>query len=198
MGSDDETTLTWEELSSGPLTPERILLYLDPPVPRDWRPIQSYLERHASCRQLVEAMDKAQTTRQKWRLAYAFHRRGRSCEAAIPHLIRWLSDADPRVREEAADSLGRVVLAVRHHVTRARWGHLAGEALLTHVIGHPDDNLYFARTALGAMGYEPARPYLEELALNGSGQRRESAEIGLANLNEAALAGAPAVRRRTS
>jgi hypothetical protein len=110
----------------------------------------------------------------------------------------WLSDADKQVREEAADSLGRVVLAVRHHGTRARWGRLAGAALLAHVIGHPDDNLYFARMALGAMGYEPGRPYLEGLAQNGSGQRRESAEIELAHLNEAALTGAPSIKRRTS
>ncbi len=193
MGADEENRLTEEELSSAPLTAKRILSFLDPPDSRDWRPIQHYLERHASCSQLVNAMATAQTSEQKWRLAYAFHRRGRSCEAAISHLIGWLGDVDRKVREEAADSLGGVVLAVRDHRKRAQLGQQAGAALLAYVNDRPEDNLYFARTALGATGYEPARSYLEELARKGSGSVRESAERGLANLDQAALAGGPAV-----
>jgi hypothetical protein len=190
MGQRDEYTLTEQELSSAPLTPARILAFLEPPMYRDWRPIQSYVARHASCAQLVQAMVAAQTSNQKWRLAYAFNRRRRSCEAAIRHLIEWLQDADRRVREEAADSLGELVLAVRDRRSRAHWGERAGAALLTYVTDHPSDNLYFARTALGATGYEPARFYLEELARTGSGSERDGAERALRNLNEAGLASA--------
>ena len=39
MGSRDEYALTEQELSSAPLTSERILAFLEPPVYRDWRPI---------------------------------------------------------------------------------------------------------------------------------------------------------------
>ena len=164
MGQREQDALTEQELSSAPLTPERILALLDPPIFRDWRPIQSYVVRHAACEQLARAMAAARTATQKWRLDYAFHRRSRSCEAVILHLIEWLHDADRRVREEAADSLGVLVLAVRGTRSRAHWSHRAGAALLTYVTEHPDDNLYFAHTALGATGYEPARSYLEELA----------------------------------
>ena len=197
MGQRDEDDLTEQELSSAPLTADRILAFLEPPVFRDWRPIQSYVARHASCEQLVQAMLAAQTSTQKWRLAYAFHRRSRSCEAAIRYLIEWLQDTDRRVREEAADSLGVLVLAVRGRRSRAHWSDRAGAALLTYVTDHPDDNLYFARTALGATGYEPARPYLEELARTRSGSERDSAERGLRNLNEAGVAGEPAVTKRS-
>ncbi len=195
MGQRDEDALTEQELASAPLTPERILGFLEPSVFRDWRPIQSYVARHASCEQLVQAMVAAQTSTQKWRLAYAFNRRNRSCEAAIRHLIEWLQDADRRVREEAADSLGVLVLALRGRRSRAHWSHQAGAALLTYVTDHSDDNLYFARTALGATGYEPARSYLEELARTGSGSELDSAERGLRNLNEAAVTGEPTVNR---
>jgi len=72
MGQRDEDALTVEELSSEPLLPARILAYLDPPVFRDWRPIFSFIERHATCDQLTGAMANAQTPTQKWKLAYAF------------------------------------------------------------------------------------------------------------------------------
>ena len=89
------------------------------------------------------------------------------------------------MREEAADSLGQVVLNIRHLPTRRRWAREAGPALLSYVTNYVEDNLYFARTALGAMGYEPARAYLKQIADTSSGQRRESAERGLLNLDHA-------------
>jgi len=189
MGNREEEALTVEELSSEPLTPERILAFLDPPVFRDWRPIFRYIERHAKCDQLVGAMAKAETPTQRWRLAYAFHRGRRSCKAAVPALITWLSDRDRKVREEAAYSIGSAILAIRHPTVRFRLGREAGAALLDYVVNNPNDNLYFARTSLGATGHEPARPYLEELARSASGNRQESAERGLANLNMAVSSG---------
>lgn len=185
MGQDEEDQFTVEELSAEPLTAERMLAYLDPPKFRDWRPIQSFIERHANCRDLVRAMEAAVTTTQMWRLAYVFNHRRRSCESAVPILLAWLEHPDRQVREEAADSLGQVVLGIRHLPTRRRWAHEAGPALVTYVTEHSDDNLYFARTALGAIGYEPARPYLQQVADTSSGHRRESAERGLLNLENA-------------
>src|SRR6266568_9367501 len=110
MGQNEEDALTEQELASEPLTAERMLGYLDPPSFRDWRPIQHYVEREALCSELARAMGMASTPTQKWRLAYVFNRRGRSCRSAVPHLIRFLGDSDRQVREEAADSLGRVVM----------------------------------------------------------------------------------------
>lgn len=185
MGTAEEWALSERELASAPLTADRILKFLDPPEFRDWRPIQQFVQRHAACRDLVEAMAAAKTATQKWRLAYAFHYRRRSCEAAIPLLIGWLRDPDATVREEAADSLGRLVLALRFPSSRIRWGEHAGAALLAYVNQYTGDNLYFARTALGATGYEPARRYLEQLARTATGQARESATRALANLDEA-------------
>jgi len=182
MGRNEEDALTAEELATEPLTAKRILAYLDPHDFRDWRPIQHFIERHASCADLVSAMVLATTAAQKWRLAYAFNSRGRSCRDSVPELIRFLDDDDQRVREEAADSLGQVVIAVRgSDATRLK--EAAGEALLGYVQAHPEDNLYFARTALGVTGYEAARPYLESIAVTGTGQAQESARRGLDNLN---------------
>ena len=197
MGSEEEWALTKQELASGPLTADKILRYLDPPEFRDWRPIQQYVQHQAACRDLVDAMATAKTATQKWRLAYAFHYRGRSCEAAIPLLIGWLKDPDATVREEAADSLGRVFLALRRPSSRDRWRDPAGAALLTYVKQHTDDKLYFARWALGAIGYEPARPYLEQLVRTGTGQASESAAGALANLDEASRVRDAAVKPQT-
>jgi HEAT repeat protein len=130
-------------------------------------------------------METAVTATQIWRLAYVFNQRRRSCESAVPILLAWLKHPDRQVRQEAADSLGRVVLSIRHLPTRRRWAHEAGRELLTYVNKHVDDNLYFARTALGAMGYEPARSYLQQVADTSSGHQRESAERGLLNLENA-------------
>lgn len=185
MGQAEEDALTAQELASAPLDPTRILEYLDPPAIRDWRPIQHYVERHAKCSQLAGAMALATTATQRWRLAYALHRRTRSCKRAIPLLIKWLEDPDRTVREEAADSVGQLILAVRHDGRRTQLGNQAGAALLAYINAYPEDNLYFARTALGATGYEPARPYLEELSRAGPGQEQESARKGLANLDDA-------------
>ena len=72
-----------------------------------------------------------------------------------------------------------------HRIEAQLLAHEAGAALLAYVTEHADDNLYFARTALGAMGYEPAGPYLQQVADTSSGHRRESAERGLLNLENA-------------
>ena len=72
MGMLDEYSLTEQELASAPLTAELILEYLDPPINRDWRPIQNYIARKATCDQLSEAMATAVTSRQKSRLATHF------------------------------------------------------------------------------------------------------------------------------
>ena len=92
------------------------------------------------------------------------------------------------MREEAAYSLGSLMEAIRHPGTRRGWGEKVGPALLAYVTTHIEDNLFFARESLGSTGYEPARSYLEELARNASGNRKESAERGLSNLDRAALA----------
>jgi HEAT repeat len=183
IGSDEERVLTIEELSSEPLTAAKILAVIDPIEWRDWRDVQNYLERHAPCAVVAEAMGLAQTTTQKDSLAYLFHRRHRPCLAAIPHLVRWLKDESPDVRLESADSLGQLISLVRSPVRRRELGDLAGRSLLEYVQAYPEDNLFWAHIALGVTGYEPARPYLEEVAQASSGNRRESAEIGLENLN---------------
>ncbi len=183
IGSDEERVLTKQELSSEALTPAKILAVIDPDEWRDWRDVQHYLERNAPCGAVAEAMAQAETTTQKDRLAYLFHFRRRPCMAAIPHLIRWLKDESQDVRQESADSLGQLISLVRNPARRRRLGELAGRSLLEYVQAYPEDNLFWARMALGITGYEPARPYLEELVRTSSGNRRKSAEIGLENLN---------------
>jgi hypothetical protein len=87
------------------------------------------------------------------------------------------------------------VLAVDQVRREAQFVQQVGAALLAYVNDNPEDNLYFARTSLGATGYEPARAYLEELSKSGSGQERASAERGLANLNASRNAIAPSANR---
>ena len=184
MGADEEDRLTEEELASEPLTPERMLAYLDPPTFRDWRPIQYFIERKALCDDLLRAMELATTPTQKWRLAYVFQRRGRSCQGGVPMLIRFLGDADRTVRQEAAYSLGSVVMALRG-AGGSELKAAAGSALLNYVQARPEDDRYFALTALGATGYEPARAYLEQFARDSEGNMNESARRALDNLDRA-------------
>lgn len=163
VGMDEELHLTEEEIRATPLTAERILNLLDPPEHRDWRPVQTCLERWASCAELARAMSRVTTRTQRRRLASVFTRRARPCRAAIPHLIRWLEDPDQQVAHDAADGLGVLLLTIRDPKSLIAAQRAAGEPLLRCARAHPAP---FVLTALGVTAHPPARAFLEDLAVN--------------------------------
>ena len=162
MGMDDEVGLTMDELSTVPLTADRILDLLDPPEHRDWRPVQWSLERWAKCADVVQAMSLAGPSH-RGRLAYLITRRGRSCSGATPFLIQWLEDPDPQVAEEAAIALGRQLARTRSPQRLAAAQQAAGPPLLRYAQAHPGP---LVLTALGVTAYLPARAYLEDVVAN--------------------------------
>ena len=115
-------------------------------------------------------------------MAYAFHYRGRACGQAIPELIRFLSDPERVVRQEAADALGRVVSLVRNSDQRKAVEETTGEALLKYVESNPSDSLIFAIASLGETRYKPARPYLARVARRATGHVQAAAQAALVSL----------------
>jgi hypothetical protein len=55
--------------------------------------------------------------------------------------------------------------------------------LLDYVESYPTDSLYNGIEALGALQYEPARSFLEELVRMAKGQRQEIARFALRSLD---------------
>lgn len=162
-GLQEEYRLSEEEIRAEPLTAERILDLLDPAEHRDWRPVHTYVERWATCADLVRAMDLATTTTQRRRLAHLFTLRPRPCAAAIPHLSRWLDDPDEHVAQDAADGLGVLLALIRSPQTLAAAQRAVGQPLFQYAQAHPAP---FVLTALGVTAYPPARRYLEQLAVD--------------------------------
>ncbi|MBO0745996.1 MAG: hypothetical protein J2P43_13325 [Candidatus Dormibacteraeota bacterium] len=180
-GMEEEYRLTAEELRAASLTAERILDLLDPAEHRDWRPVQSSLERRATCADLVQAMELAATTTQRRRLAHLFTLRPRPCAAAIPHLIRWLGDPDEQVALDAADGLGVLLTLIGSPQRLAAAQRAAGPPLFDYAQAHP---VPFVLTALGVTAHPPARAYLEDLAADAHRpQLREYAVRALRNFD---------------
>ena len=160
-GVQEEYRLTEEEVRGAPLTAERILALLDPEDHRDWRPVQTYVKRWATCADLARALDLATTPIQRRLLAHLFTLRPRPCAAAIPHLVRWLEDPDEHVAHDAADGLGLLLTLIRSPQTLVAAQHAVGPPLFRYARAHPAP---FVLTALGVTAHPPARTYLADLA----------------------------------
>lgn len=181
VGMDHLWRQTALELETRPLTTGRVLALLEGGEYPDWRPVQHFIARHASCVTLAAGFAQARTEKQKWRLCYAIQRRPNPCKTVVESLIGLLRDESSTVRQEAANALGAVFW--RDRSTSRRGAHQAATALARYLGEHPDDGHYFTLTALGATGDRAAKPVLEKARQHPDERLREAAERGLANLS---------------
>ncbi len=181
VGMDHLWRQTTLELETRPLTTGRVLALLEGGEYPDWRPVQHFIERHASCVILAAAFTKARTEKQKWRLCHAIQRRPNPCKTVLESLIGLLRDESSTVRQEAANALGAMFW--RDRSASRRGAHQTATALARYFKEHPDDGHYFTLTALGATGDRAAKPVLEKVRQVPDEKLREAAERGLANLS---------------
>lgn len=159
--TDSETGRATDEVHPTAPTAREILALFDQPQDRDWRAAHTYVERRATCADLVQAMAEAATPAQRRLLAHLFTLRARLCATAVPHLIDWLEDPDEHVAQDAADGLGLLLASIRNPGTLASAQRAAGAPLLRYARAHPAP---FVLTALAVTAHGPARTYLEEVA----------------------------------
>ncbi len=131
----------------------------------DRRPLKHKLQREAPVRELVEALRI--TNVELTRCILCDILAARRAKTAIRVLIDCLDDPSLRVKDAAAEALGKI------------GSQKAGEALLEHFIKTP--TLGFA-VALGAIKHHSAIPYLIEALYNLSGNVRGGAAWSLGNL----------------
>lgn len=132
------------------LSPLKIRRLLEVPT-KNRIPLRDKLERTAKAKDLIEALriSKNGVTRSILCDILAERR----LKMAIPVLIECLDDPDNKVKEDAAEALGKIG-------TQA-----AGEALLERFTNEGNRLPWFA-IALGAIGYKPAVPALINALIN--------------------------------
>lgn len=124
-----------------------IIRLLEEPT-EDRRPLKGALQREAPVKELVKALWLSKTVLTSRILCDILG--ARRAKTAIPALLNCLNNPDPSLKNDAAEALGKI------------GDPKAGEEILKHFIVEP--RLWYA-VALGAIGYQPAVPYLTN-ALN--------------------------------
>ncbi|MBC7811797.1 MAG: HEAT repeat domain-containing protein [Burkholderiales bacterium] len=108
------------------------------------------LRRDAPIKELIQALQTATNPEARDSICYVLGKR--YAKSAAPAIIECLSDEDERVRHSAAEALG----SIRNPI--------AGEPLMRLFLNTYDDpgTQNWCASALGAVGYRPAIPYLIE------------------------------------
>jgi HEAT repeat protein len=143
---------------------DEIIRLLEEPT-KDRRPLKYKLQREASVKELVNALwssKKVLTSRILCDILGA-----RRARTAIPALVNCLNQPDQDLKNDAAEALGKI------------GSPKAGNELLRHFIDEPC--LWYA-VALGAIGYNPAIPYLIAALHSASSSVRGGAAWSLGEL----------------
>ena len=126
------------------LRSEEIVQLLEEPT-EDRRPLKWNLQKEASVKELVRALEISQVELTRRILCDILA--ARRAKSAVSVLIKCLDDPSPWLKDDAAEALGKI-------------GSLkAGEALLDHF--NKDPRLWYA-VAMGEIGYRAAIPRLIE------------------------------------
>jgi HEAT repeat protein len=146
------------------LRSEEIVRLLEVPT-GDRRPLKRNLQKEASVKELVQALEISQIELTRRILCDILA--ARRAKTAIPALINCLDDPSPKLKDDAAEALGKI-------------GSLnAGEALLDHF--KKDPRLWYA-VAIGEIGYRVAIPSLIEALKDPSPMVRGGAAWALEEL----------------
>ena len=122
-------------------------------------------EEEITCAELARAMALASTTAHRRVLAHLFTLRPEPCPETLPHLVRWLDDADEHVARDAADGLGLLLASIRSPQRLAAAQLAAGGPLFRYAQDHA---VPFVLAALAVTAHQPARAYLQGLAADGA------------------------------
>jgi HEAT repeat protein len=135
--------------------------------------VQFRLRKEAPVKELVQALQTTINPQVQYVTAYVLGKRqARSAIRAIAHL---LDNESPKIRDVAADAFANIGHKVDADI---------GERLLTKFLD-PNEELYFRRTlssVLGAVGYQPAIPFLIEALRHDDLSIRGGAAWSLGNL----------------
>jgi HEAT repeat protein len=124
------------------LTAPEIITLLEEPTD-DRRPLKSKLRYKAPLKELIGALRSSKTELTRRILCDILA--DRRAKTAVEALIECLDDPSTKVKNDAAEALGKI------------GSDKAGDALLNHFIEDP--HIWYA-IALGAIGYQPAIPFL--------------------------------------
>jgi len=147
-----------------------IIRLLEEPV-EDRRPLKHKLQREASAKALIEALEISTTELTRCILCDILA--ARRTKTAVPAILKCLDDpTSDHLKDLAAEALGKIE------------SPKAGEELLRNFL--KEKRTWYA-IALGAIGYRPAIPYLIDALTSSSGMVRGGAAWSLGELraNEA-------------
>lgn len=168
------------------LTPERILALLDEPAPpgEETLDLHDRLHRDASTSNLVGALRAATDLfdRQMLLDLLGF----RHAKAAIPDLLAYLSDPEPKVRGAAADALGKAFGYVRVPPPPSRREHALAVLRERWAVEDSDAVRSTLAQTLALLGDPSVRPLLEAVLDHPDRRVRRQAEWGLRYLDRKA------------
>jgi HEAT repeat protein len=140
-------TAEFFELTSLHMSEQEILDLLKEPVEY----VQFTLRDHAPMKALVRAMRKTSDAWARGTLVSVINMRYKAARSAVPALILYLDDPDPRVRCAAADVLGKIRHPVAGPALAERWPTETDNAVR---------GMYAA--AIGSTGYRKAISVLDD------------------------------------
>jgi HEAT repeat protein len=131
----------------------------------DRRPLKHNLQRFASVKELIKALQISQTELTRRILSDVLG--ARRAKSAVHALLECLDDPSPRVKDDASEALGKI-------------GSIkAGASILNHFENEP--RLWYA-VALGAIGYRAAIPSLIKALTSPSAKIRGGSAWSLGEL----------------